>query len=392
MPLWVCQLTRDQGDRRMTALPEPHFIDREPEVIRNEIVAAVEAATGETFPPMSTERILCEQLAYRETLVRIAIQQACLQNLWAYARFPMIDHLAALVNEGRLPAEAATAPFVLTLPATRGVVSVAPSGTKVRTTDGKVVFALDEDISIAVGALTGAGTGTATATGPSANGYLAGQVSEIVSPLGFTATLSNTATTDGGAISETTEAMRLRVPRTLAKVSGAGPGDAYEALALNASPNVIDARATSPGDGLVEVTVLASYGEPTSGLLAEVLEALSSDTQIPLTDEEGLTVIGGDAVPVVLVLSVTLYHPRPPRTTQDALDDVETAAVAWVTSRGRRLGYQLPDGPLLKAALAVIEVYQVAVTSSLPVIGAKQFAQLVSCTVNLAGYTEEPLP
>lgn len=374
----------------MTTLPVPHFIDRDPKSIRDEIVGRVETLLGEALPPMSTERMLCELLAYRETLVRIQIQDACCQNLWAYARYPMIDHLAAMLNDGRIAAKYATATFRITLKEVRAVDSTVAAGTRIRSTDRRVFFALDTDVTIVAGQLTGETGGTAVATGSVSNGYLAGQVCELVSSLGFDASIANTTTTEGGAMSESTDAMRLRVPLKLATVSGAGPGSAYESLARNVSVDVIDASVVSPWGGAVMVTVLASYGTPTQELLDEVSAALSGDTVIPISDTP--SVVGGLPTDVAVTVVVTLYQPKVPRTTQKVLDDVESAVAAWVAARGRKLGYQLPEGPLLKAVLAVAEVFEATVTSALPAIGAQRFARLSSCTVTLAGYTEEPLP
>ena len=68
------------------SLPEPSFIDRDPQAITAEIVAQYEQLTGKTLYPAQVERLLIDVIAYRETLVRIGIQEAAKQNLVAYAR------------------------------------------------------------------------------------------------------------------------------------------------------------------------------------------------------------------------------------------------------------------------------------------------------------------
>lgn len=375
----------------MTALPEPDFIDRDPETIRSEIITRVEELLGESLPPLSTERILCEQLAYRETLVRIAVQEACKQNLWAYARYPMIDYLAQLLNEERQPEQHATTELLFTLPAAREVVSVIPQDSVVRSKDGKAAFVTDADVTIPIGETTGTTNATCNVAGIAGNGYLPGQMTELATYPGFDVTVTNTTTTGGGAPDETTEEMRDRVPGVLATVSGAGPGDAYEALARAASSEVADALATSPEDGVVRVTVLADTGEPGSELLALVEAKLSADTAIPLTDT--VEVVGATAVEVDLELSVILYHPQLPRTTDIVLDEVEAAATAWVAARGSKLGSALPDSGLIHAVrTAVAEVWDVVIDSELPEVAETEFATLDELTVNFAGYTEEPLP
>jgi phage-related baseplate assembly protein len=374
----------------MTTLPEPQFISRDPAVIRSEIIARVEELLGVALPPMSTERAMCEVLAYRETLTRIAVQEACKQNLWAYAQYPMLDHLAAIVNESRIPAKAATATFACTLPSARSVVSVIPAGHQVRSHDGKVLFGLDRDVSIPAGDITGTTRGTCATTGIGGNGYLAGQVAEPLSPLDFQVTISNITTTGGGTASETSDAMRERVPSVLAQLSGAGPGDAYESLARGASVEVVDARATRPSDGVVRVTVLGASGVPSAELLTTVSTALSSETSIPLTDT--VEVVAAAPVSVDLVLSVVLYRPQLPRTPQDCLDDVAAVVNTYVRGRGSKLGFQVPDSRVIDTACNVPEVYDADVVGTIPTVTSGQFIRLNSLTVNLAGFTEEPLP
>ena len=68
------------------SLPEPSFIDRDPQAITTEIVAQYELLTGKTLYPAQVERLLIDVIDYRETLVRIGIQEAAKQNLVAYAR------------------------------------------------------------------------------------------------------------------------------------------------------------------------------------------------------------------------------------------------------------------------------------------------------------------
>lgn len=87
------------------SLPEPSFIDRDPVVITSELKAAWEATTGKTLYPGQVESLLIDLIAYRETLIRIGIQEAAKQNLVAYANAPMLDYLGELVGVYRLDGE-----------------------------------------------------------------------------------------------------------------------------------------------------------------------------------------------------------------------------------------------------------------------------------------------
>lgn len=80
-------------------------VPNDPAAITAEIVSAYETATGKTLYPAQVERLLIDLIAYRETLLRAAINDAARQNLVRYARAPMLDYLGELVGVRRLPGE-----------------------------------------------------------------------------------------------------------------------------------------------------------------------------------------------------------------------------------------------------------------------------------------------
>lgn len=62
------------------AIAEPNFIDRDPAQITSEMIAQYEDASGKKLYPAQAERLLIDLFAYRENLVRIAIQEAAKQK------------------------------------------------------------------------------------------------------------------------------------------------------------------------------------------------------------------------------------------------------------------------------------------------------------------------
>jgi len=81
------------------------IIPDDPQAVTSEIIAAYETATGKTLYPAQIERLLIDLIAYRETLLRAAINDAARQNLVRFARAPMLDYLGELVGVARLPGE-----------------------------------------------------------------------------------------------------------------------------------------------------------------------------------------------------------------------------------------------------------------------------------------------
>ncbi|WP_176205065.1 baseplate J/gp47 family protein, partial [Salmonella enterica] len=126
------------------AIAEPDFIDRDPAQITSEMIAQYEEASGKKLYPAQAERLLIDLFAYRENLVRIAIQEAAKQNLVAYSRAPMLDYLGELVGVHRLPAQAAKTTLQFSVTQAAKSNQVIPQGTRASASDS-VMFATDED-------------------------------------------------------------------------------------------------------------------------------------------------------------------------------------------------------------------------------------------------------
>src|SRR5579875_3680277 len=167
-------------------LPPPVFVNDadglDPNLILADMIAAFETAAGRKLQPAQVERLLINLYAYRESLVRNAIQYAAQQNLLAYAVFPMIDYLGGLFGVSRLSAVGATTALQFTLAAPLTVQYVIPAGTLAGTSDGLFAFATDTEAIIQPGTLSTTVTATATTVGPDANGYLPGQVNVLLNP------------------------------------------------------------------------------------------------------------------------------------------------------------------------------------------------------------------
>lgn len=370
---------------RFAHLPEPSFIERDGSKILAEMVADFEARTGRPLQPTQAERILIDMWAYRETLVRVAIQQACLQQLVAYAAFPMVDHLGALANAPRLAAAAARTSVRWTLPGPAVVPSVIPSGTRVRTKDGKVTFTTDADATIVAGALTVDVGATASPAGLAGNDYAPGQVSEIIDPPGFSVTATNVGTTEGGSPSEDSDSYAERIPDAIRGLSVAGPEDAYRYVAKSAHPDIIDVSVTTPTPGTVRLAVLTRAGAASPTILALVLAAASAKTVRPICD----TVTAQSAAPVAYAISaqVTLRQGTPSTVVADAA----ARATAYAAEIGKRLG-RPPIRSQIIAAMMLPGVHRVELTSpaSDVAVSELEWASCAGVTATLAGYWSGP--
>jgi phage-related baseplate assembly protein len=363
------------------ALPIPNFINRDPQTIVSEMIADYEARTGRTLEPAQIETLLINGFAYRELLLRNQIQDASLQNLVEYARFPMLDHLGVLVGVTRLPAELAETTLLLTLVSGHGDV-VIPNGLRVSSTDGRAIFELVEDTTVLTGTDTVSATFIAQNVGKLSNDYAIGTISVILDPQPYLATASNTSVTVGGSDEEVDEQLRDRIKLAPSAFSNAGSYKAYKFWTKSTSPLIIDVAVTNPIPGTVEIFPLMSNLATTPiEILDAVYAVLNADRIRPLTDT--VLVTSPTAVNTVITVGLILYDGA---VQGDILPVVISNLEAFRDGRRKLLGQDIVIDQI--KALCVIEgVYKANVTlpASDLVISETQFANITSINVTVTG-------
>jgi phage-related baseplate assembly protein len=350
------------------------------------MIAQYETDTGKVLQPAQVERLVINMVAYREMVIRNAIQDAAKQNLVAFARAPMLDYLGELVGVTRTPALEATVliRFNATTTAHSGI--VIPAGTRVQTRDGKLVFATTADKSLPAGAGFGLATLRCQTAGDAGNGYAPADVNVILDPVAGISGVEQASSTPsgGGADEETDDQLRKRIKLAPDQFSVAGSKGAYRYYALSASADVIDVAVTSPNGGIVNVYLLTSAGLPSSQVKSLVSATLSADKVRPLTD----TVQVLDPTPRSWSLNATiqLYPTADPSTTLAA---AQAAAQAYADGVKAKLGKDVVPSQIV-SALSVDGVYQVIVSSpsASVVVAENEFASATSVTVNLGSVVD----
>jgi len=365
----------------LTDLPMPDFIERDATVVESEAIALYESLTQKTLYPAQPERLLLNVLHYRETLVRLAIQDAAEQNLVNYARGVNLDHLGALLGVTRLDAAAALVTLRFTKDSGATALSVVvPAGTRTQTQDG-MVFATLEDLTIAAGQTTGETIAEAQAVGEAGNGLIAGKIVILVDPVSLVASVSNTTTSNGGAAAEDDERLRTRIKLAPNLFSTAGPVGAYRYWALTADNSIVDVAILNPYRGQVIIYPLLNTGLPSSEILEKVETVLDDEKIRPLTDD--LSVLAPTEVNFTLTASVVLYTSADAATLATQLD---TAADTYVANLRAGLGRDVIRSQAI-AALSLPGVYSVTLTSPVAdvVVAGNEWANATSITISVTG-------
>ncbi len=399
---WTCVAVLEtvQVPTGVISLPVPDFVNDadglDPTAIVNDMITAYQAATGRTLYPAQVERLYVNLAAYRESLVRNAIQYAALQNLVAYAVYPNLDYLGALLGVLRLPAQGAVTTLQFTLPAALPIAFTVPAGALVGTQDGAYSFATSAALIIPAGATTGVVAAACTTAGSGGNGYATGQVSVQLNPSTLISAVTNTTVTGGGAANETDAHLRARIQAAPNQFSVAGPVGAYKFFALGADPSIIDVSVVSPSPGTVNVYLLIgpimiqpdnspNNAALASGtLIAKVGGILSSASVRPLTDT--VQVLQITEVDYAITGTVTLYSDADPSSTSTA---VNNAAVNFALALAARIQRDIVPSQIIEALQGVAGVYEVALTSpSYTPLTSGQWANCTAITLSIVQGTE----
>jgi phage-related baseplate assembly protein len=394
---WTCVAVLEQISlpTGIVSLPLPQFVNDadglDPNAVLNDMIASFQSLTNRTLYPAQVERLLIDLYAYRESLVRNAIQYAALQCMLAFSSYPMIDYLGQLVGVTRLPSQGATCTLEFTLAAAQVVTFDIPAGTLIGTQDGQFAFSTNALLAIPAGSTSGTVFATCTTPGLAANGYAVGRVSVQLNPNTLISAVTNTTVTTGGDNIETDDHLRTRIQAAPNQFSVAGPVGAYRFWALSADPSIIDVSVTTPVPGTVDVWVLIgpvtqpaaspnSAAIASSALLSKVAGIVNSESIRPLTDTVNVNAV--TEVEYSVAGTVTLYSDADPSTTMSAAN---AAAQELAQNLAARVQRDIVPEEFIAAIGSMPGVYRVTLTSpSYTQLTAGQWANCTTITLTQA--------
>lgn len=354
-------------------LPEPVFVVRDPQAVVRDMVAQYELLSGKTLYPAQIERLQIDVAAYRESLMREALQDAAKLNLVRFSRAPILDFLGENVGVRRLLAVPAKTVLRLTFdPVPTGPVLI-PAGLRVE--GGSAVFLSEVPVQISAGQTQADVVAVCEQAGLVGNGFLPGQINALASAVGgvVIASVANITTSAGGAEDELDDQLRERIFLAPASFSVAGPVDAYRFHALSGHPDVIDVAVRAPDlaldagvlgsandvpPGCVYLYPLTKVGLPSDAVKAAVLAACNGDNKRPLGDF--VQVFDPVVIDYSIVANITLYDTADPASVMPA---VTQAAQAYRDRISAKLGTDVIRDEQI-AALKVPGVYSVGLVGA----------------------------
>jgi len=218
--------------------------------ILGELKQKYQTATGKTLYPSDDVTFLLEIIAYQRILMEYAFLHESRQNLLAFATGNRLDHIGAMFGLQRLQPTHATASFQLSfVPRTTSI--TVPQGFQVAKDD--IVFETSFAHTITTDQASIQVPMQCTQAGIIGNGYVAGEVSQIVQPFTAMSAAQNVTITAGGADTESDDHFRNRIQLFPEALSAAGPENAYIFLTQSCHPDIIDVAVTTPTISLVDL-------------------------------------------------------------------------------------------------------------------------------------------
>lgn len=355
----------------------PSFLTTATATILSQVVSGMETSLGKTLYAAQYERLLCDVIAYREVLLRLAIQASAEQNLVDYATGTRLEDLGDLVGvDSRKAAEPATCTWRITLPEASLADTIFLCGWVCTDTAGRL-WVSTEDVTIPAGSLHGDTYAQCETSGTVGNGLVAGSA---FSPLTSAASVVSLDESTGGTAEETDAALRARILAAPFGFSAAGPAKAYYYHALNADSSIIDVGVITGDPGCVLVYPLTSGGLPSAELITAVQAVLSAEDVRPMCDS--VTVAAPTAVTFALAAAITVKSTADSATVIAA---VEAAADAYLADRASALGQDLIGSQVIAALGAVDGVYKVELSGWTDQVLAKNQWASGTATITLAG-------
>ena len=306
-----------ENNARGRTFPDINFVDMDTERLTNAMIAAYEMFTSRTLHPADPVRVFILWIADIIMQERVIIDASAKQNVPRFAEGEYLDSLAELFRDTeRLQPTPARTTFRFHISAPRPSAHTIPRGTRV-SVDGNITFATEETVNIPRGELYGDAravcittephpvTGEPVTIGARGNGFIPGEITQIVDVFPFYERVENITTSEGGTDVETDPQFYERLRDSMESFSTAGSIGAYIYWVKTASQLITDVKPTTPEPGVVDIRVLLADGEyPDEEMIGKINRSL--DGKVPLTDK--YSIAAPDTRP--FGVDITYYIPR----------------------------------------------------------------------------------
>lgn len=370
----------------MTQLPEPNFIERDPDTITKEWVELYEEKSGKVLQPAQIERLMIDVGAYRESVLRMKIQETAKKNLLSYAPLEILEHIGEPLGVRKLLANCSVTTLKFSVDEPLEFDFKINAGTETESKDGLVIFQTTEDVILKAGQTFVTVEAICETPGIVGNNYIIGSINNLITPLSYISTVENITVSSGGADDEEADGLRERIRQAPEKFSNAGSRGAYRYHTLSAHQSIIDVAINSPSPGVVNIYPLTKDGNPTSEIIEIVQKYLSDDKIRPLTDY--VQVLSPTNIDFSVKATLYLYKDS------DEISVIKTIDAKlreYKAALSQKLGKNVIKTQIITILNSIYGVYKIELETPAEdiEIAEYQWADLVDFDISLGGYADE---
>ena len=262
---------------------ELHYIAYDPTAVWDEMMETYIGAGGDILYPGDEKEMLLRSV---QAIVVQAFAGVDNALRMATLRYAQGDYLKQYGEDRGCPyneAKKATSTVQITFSAT-GRTDTLEAGEAI-TADGQMMYLLDSDVEDTGIAQTVTVGITCEQAGNAGNGLVSGTTMQSVKAHGGVYSIVCVADATGGQDDEDMEAYRERVRTHGLRSVTTGTVESYRSRAMAVSSNILDAAPLRTSAGVVCVYLLLADPTGSAALIAAVENALTPETDRPLTDQ-----------------------------------------------------------------------------------------------------------
>ena len=339
-------------------LPEINILEDEGisiESIINDMIADYESKweelTGEalTLYPGDSRRLMIDVLAGKLYQLAAVINERYKLNFVQYMYGDFLKNWAANFGYKENGLEAATVTLRFHLSEVQPDDVTIPSGTRA-TNGNRIFFATDENLIIPAGQLHADVNATCTVMGVVGNDYIEGQINEIADPVNFVERVENIEVSSGGHDEYTDLELRELIYNFPSAYSTAGPAECYEEITKAYSGNIIDAKAITSSDAVVQISVMLLNGKSPEKSYCDAIKAYFEELKTT-PDTDKIEILAPERVDYRI--EATFYISSEQKSIESALKDtVEDAVSEFVEYTQSKIGRAITPDTLIAYAKA----------------------------------------